>query len=256
MLALKLLLTPLFIGLASLAGRRWGPLVSGWLIGLPLTSAPVALFLALEQGTEFASRAAQGVLAGQISQVAFCVVYAWLSFRIGWLVCWLVGWGTFFTSTFILEHVLIPLPLAFAGVVSILFVALLLWPRMREKVVETKASAWEIIGRMVAATCFVLVLTSVAGILGPHLSGLLSPLPIYATIFAIFTQRFQGAASARHVLHGVVVSSFACAVFFLVVAGLLVQWGVVAAFSCAVLAALLMQGSLLWLLRPASRKLA
>ena len=46
MIALKLVLTPLLIGMASVAGRRWGPVVSGWLIGLPLTSAPVVLFLA------------------------------------------------------------------------------------------------------------------------------------------------------------------------------------------------------------------
>lgn len=51
MIALKLVLTPLLIGMASVAGRRWGPMVSGRLIGLPLTSAPVVLFLALEQGT-------------------------------------------------------------------------------------------------------------------------------------------------------------------------------------------------------------
>ncbi len=70
MLALKLILTPLFIGMASLAGRRWGPVVSGWLVGLPLTSAPVTLFLAFEQGTTFASRVAQGTLMGILSQAA------------------------------------------------------------------------------------------------------------------------------------------------------------------------------------------
>ena len=45
MLLFKLLLTPVIIGLVSLAGRRWGPAVSGWLVGLPLTSAPVVLFM-------------------------------------------------------------------------------------------------------------------------------------------------------------------------------------------------------------------
>ena len=59
-LALELILTPALIGLASLTGRKWGPAVSGWLVGLPLTSAPITLFLALEQGTTFASRAAHG----------------------------------------------------------------------------------------------------------------------------------------------------------------------------------------------------
>ena len=58
MLAYKLLLTPLLIGAVSLAGRRWGPSVSGWLVGLPLSSGPVVFFFALEQGNRFASTAA------------------------------------------------------------------------------------------------------------------------------------------------------------------------------------------------------
>jgi hypothetical protein len=33
-LALKLILTPLLIGGASLAARRWGPAIGGWLVGL------------------------------------------------------------------------------------------------------------------------------------------------------------------------------------------------------------------------------
>lgn len=47
-LALKLVLAPALIGAASLAGRRWGPAVSGWLVGLPLTSGPIAFFLRLD----------------------------------------------------------------------------------------------------------------------------------------------------------------------------------------------------------------
>jgi hypothetical protein len=34
-LALKLLVTPLLIGGATLAGRRFGHQVGGWLVGLP-----------------------------------------------------------------------------------------------------------------------------------------------------------------------------------------------------------------------------
>lgn len=46
-LALKLILAPIIIGSASLAGRRWGPAVSGWIVGMPLTSGPVIFFVAL-----------------------------------------------------------------------------------------------------------------------------------------------------------------------------------------------------------------
>ena len=91
-LALKLFLAPMLIGFVSIAGRRWGPTVGGWLVSLPLTSAPVILFLGIEQGTAFASSAAQNTLMGIMSVASFCLVYYWFSFRFGGrLACWQGG---------------------------------------------------------------------------------------------------------------------------------------------------------------------
>jgi hypothetical protein len=64
---LKLCLAPLLILLATLAGRRWGPAVGGWLAGLPMTLGASSFILALEQGPQFAARAALGTLFGLIS---------------------------------------------------------------------------------------------------------------------------------------------------------------------------------------------
>ena len=258
MLVFKLLLTPLFIGLIGLADRRWGAKVGGWLVGLPLTSAPVILFITLELGTTFASHMAVGILMGLISQAVFCVTYAWLSFRVNWLLSWFIGWGAFFAATLAFEQISVPLPLVFISVISSLFLVLFLWPISGGRGVSAQAPAWATLGRMVMATSFVLLLTSTASLLGPHLSGLLSPLPIFATVFAVFAHKLQGGGPARQVLHGVVVSSFACAVFFLLVAECIGQWSIVATFSGATLCALLTQGWTLWLLRrhtpPAPRK--
>src|SRR5207244_11459138 len=80
-LALKLVLTPTLIGAVSMAGRRWGPGVSGWLVGFPLTSGPVAFFLALDQGVTFAAGAATGSITGAAAQAAFCVLYGRLARR-------------------------------------------------------------------------------------------------------------------------------------------------------------------------------
>jgi hypothetical protein len=76
LLLLKLVLTPVFIGGASLAARRWGPAFGGWIISLPLTSGPVALFLALDRGSAFASAAAEASLAGCIAISAYGLIYA------------------------------------------------------------------------------------------------------------------------------------------------------------------------------------
>jgi len=63
-IVLKLVVTPLLIAVATLVARRWGHGVGGWLSGFPLTSAPVSVFLALEQGPAFAAGAAAGTLLG------------------------------------------------------------------------------------------------------------------------------------------------------------------------------------------------
>src|SRR5262245_53761748 len=77
LLLFKIILAPILIGLVTLAGRRWGPGVSGWLLGLPLNSAPILFFMLLEQGPQFTSRAALGSLLGIIAWAGFSLVYAY-----------------------------------------------------------------------------------------------------------------------------------------------------------------------------------
>ena len=126
-LVLKLVLTPALIGAASLAGRRWGPAVSGWLIGFPFTSAPIAFFLAINQGVAFAAAAAAGTMAGAISQAAFCVAYGWLAAR-GWPIALGVSCLAFALSTAALQGLALPLLSLFAVVIAALLVALRLMP--------------------------------------------------------------------------------------------------------------------------------
>ena len=102
---------------------------------------------------------------------------------------------------------------------------------------------------MVVAAGFVLAITGLAQVLGPHLSGLLAPFPIFATILGVFTHRFQGAAATARLLRGVVLGLFSFAGFFLVVAALLPQAGIPLTFLCATVVALSMHGVSLRLLQ-------
>jgi hypothetical protein len=256
LLALKLLLTPTLVGLVSAAGRRWGPTVSGWLVGLPLTSAPVALLLALTQGTMFAARAAQGTLLGLASVAGFCLVYSWLAAGLVWQGSLLLSWCIFFAVTWLLERVSLSLPLAFASVIACLALTLLLLPRQSSKSEPTTSPRWETPLRMVVATCFVLLLTGAASLLGPRLSGLLTPFPIFASILGAFTHRFQGAMAARRLLRGVLIGSFTFAVFFLILAAIFPRWGIAPAFALAIPLSLLLHGCSLWLISRYSRRYA
>ena len=71
MLALKLLLVPSFLLLVTLAGKRWGPSVAGWLAGLPVVAGPIMFVLAVEHGELFTAHAATAALSAVFASVTF-----------------------------------------------------------------------------------------------------------------------------------------------------------------------------------------
>jgi hypothetical protein len=248
---LKLVLTPALIGTASLAGRRWGPAVSGWFVGLPLTSAPIAFFLALSDGASFASIVAVGTMAGTVSQAAFSVIYGWLASRSGWPGALLGGCLAFALATVALQHLILPLMPLFVMVIAALVTALRLMPGggVRSRVATSPVPRWDLPARMVVATGFVLLLTGLAPKLGPRLTGLLSPFPLYAATLTVFTHHLQGPGAAASVLRGLLLGLFAFAGFFLVLAALLERAGIGSAFAAASALALALQAGALWALR-------
>jgi len=66
---------------ATLVGRRFGQAIGGWLVGLPLTSGPIAVLLALEHGARLAQVAASGSIEGTVAQAFFAAAYARLARR-------------------------------------------------------------------------------------------------------------------------------------------------------------------------------
>jgi hypothetical protein len=245
--ALKLVLTPLLVGAASLAGRKWGPSVGGWLIGIPFTSGPVVFFLALNPGPRFAALAAEATMAGAISQAAFCLAYSWTAARFGWSTSLLAATVGYAAATVLLIYVPLRGGLLFVLIVVVLAFALLLMPLRGIPPPSSRVAfpGWDLPARMVVATAFVVVLTGLAPALGPRLAGLLAPFPLYGAVLAGFAHRFQGAGSAVGVLRGLLLGLFAFAAFFLVLSGLL-PYGIGLAFGLAIAAALAVQsGSLL-----------
>jgi hypothetical protein len=246
---LKLLLAPLLILLATLAGRRWGPAMGGWLAGLPLTSGPVSLILALEHGPEFAGRAALGTLFGLISLAAFCLAYAIAARKLSWSASLGAALAAFGISTLAFEGVKLPLGLAFALVCAVLAAVGAVMagggpPRPARRLV-----AGDLAVRMALAALLVLVLTAVAGALGPALAGSLSPIPIFGALLAVFAHRDQGGAAAAQLLRGMVLGSFGFAAFLLTVGGLLDRLAIAPTYALASAGALGIHGVTLALIR-------
>jgi len=241
-LILKLVLTPALIGMATLASRRWGQAVGGWLVGLPLTSGPIAFILALEHGSSFASAAAIGSLAGALAEVAFCVAYAWVAVRASWPPALMAGSAAFALVGAVMQHATIPIVALTALVCAGLALALRALPTHRAVVRRVPAPPWELPARMVSATVVVLLITGFAASLGPRLSGILATYPVYAATLTVFAHR-AGPGPAVQVLRGLLLGLFAFAGFFLILGLSLSRAGVAMAFGLAIAGALLIQGA-------------
>jgi hypothetical protein len=246
-LAFKLLITPLLIGSVTLAGRRWGSIVSGMLIGLPLTSGPISFILALEYGQEFASQSAVGNLAGQISNCVFCLAYIGVARSCSWKISSIAAIAAFFTATFVLNLFSWQLwPALSVLLVFIVFSARL----VSQHSLSTQGPLppkWDLPARVVCATALVIILTAMADRLGPQLSGLISPFPAFSVIFAAFTHSQQGGKSASNLLRGVIVGSGGYAAFFTVVGTMLTSHGVAITYLAASLASIVVGASTLFL---------
>jgi hypothetical protein len=246
-LALKLIVTPLLVAAASLAGRRWGSAVGGWLVGIPFTSGPIAFFLAVDHGPRFASNASAGIMAGTASQAAFALAYGWIALRSGWGASLLAGTIAFGLASVVLDVTSLPLLVYFVVVAAVLAVALALMPR-RSRPLDDRLDfpRWDLPARMIVATTFVVVLTGIAPLLGARLAGLLSPFPLYATVLAVFAHRLEGAAPAISVLRGLLLGLFAFAAFFCVLSLTLIAQPIGIAFAAAIVVCLAVQGASLF----------
>ena len=243
-LILKLTLTPVLIGAASLAGRRWGAEVGGWLVGIPFTSGPIAFFLAVGPGVHFAADASVGILAGGVSQAAFALAYSWMALRLGWAWCLAAATVAFAIVTVVLDVLRGGAVITLGLAVIALVVALAVLPRQAEGPSERVALPWwDIPARMLVATVFVLAVTSAAPALGARLSGLLSPFPVYAAVLCVFAHRLQGAGAGIAVMRGLLLGLFSFAAFFAVLALMLVPAGIAAAFAVAFVMALVFQAA-------------
>jgi len=242
-LALKLMLAPLIIGGASLAGRRWGPAVSGWLIGLPLTSGPVIFFVAIGNDKAFAAAAVLGTISGGLSLVAFCLVYAWLALRFRWPVAIIGSLVCFAGVTLLMQNFVLPIAVIFPLVVLAIAAGLWLMPKGTQLASkDSSPGKWDLPARILIGTTFILGLTGSALFIGPRLTGLLSTIPLYTAILTIFAQRLQGSAGAASVLRGLLYGLFGFAGFYLVLALLLPGFALGLSFIAAILATLVIQG--------------
>ena len=249
-LALKLVLTPMLIGAASLAARRWGPAIGGWLVSLPLTSGPVTFFLALDQGRAFAATSAVGSMLGLVAISGFTLAFAAGLVKSGPRAG--IGMAVAaFAATAVLAQPALDLPagIVFPLVLAALALALRLLPASGARSPATGHPWWDLPARLVIGTCLVVGLTGLAPLLGAHTSGIVATFPVYVSILALFTHHQEGLPGAMDVLRGLLVGLFGTAAFLLILAVALVPLGIGPAFGLAIACTIAIQAVALRVVR-------
>jgi hypothetical protein len=191
--------------------------------------APILLAISLEHGRSFGSRAAGGALLGLLSLTFFVLAYGWCARVMGWLPSAAIGWAAFAAGTLLLDQVDIPNLAALVLVCTSFALTALLLPHAPAEPAGA-APRYDLLLRAVATAVLVLVLTGLAGTLGPRLSGLLASFPVLATVLAAFTHAQEGPAAAAQLLRGFATGLVAFAVFCFAVAELLPDHGIALSF--------------------------
>ncbi|MET0333815.1 MAG: hypothetical protein ABW190_06045 [Rhizobacter sp.] len=241
MLLLKLFLVPLFLLLVSLAGKRFGPAVAGWLAGLPVVAGPILFFIAMERGEVFAATAAALSLSAVLASVAFSLAYARACLRWGWgvaLVAGLSGWC-------VAAGVLSQLPMSPGLALGVSLLTLLMAPRLFPAVPVQAAgrgtTTLELACRMLAGAALTVGVTVAAARLGPAWSGLLAVFPVLGIVLAVFSHRSHGPAFAAALLRAMATGLYSFVAFCFVLSLALPAWGVATAFTLATVASLAVQ---------------
>lgn len=246
LLLLKLLLVPGLVGAVTLAVRRWGPTVGGWLASLPVVAGPVLVFYAIEQGDAFAAEAAHSTLTGLIATAAFAVAYARCSTRLPWYVSVVIGWTAFVAAVFALYGLQPALVPSLVSLVAATVLGRRFLPRLQAATDAAARPRGDLAIRLVATATLVVVLTGLAEQLGATLSGLLNAFPVLTTIIAAFTHAQRGPAAVAAFLEGYLRGIVGFALFCVAMALTLTPLGLVPALTVALAVQLVAHGFLLW----------
>ncbi len=205
-LALKVALAPLLVVLATLSGRRWGAAVAGVVTAIPVVAGPILAIIAIEHGRAFAEEAARASLLGVVALCAYCVVFAKAA-AAGrrWPAALALSYLAFAVVAGVASRVGVSPPAGFAAALAAIAAAWVLIPAPGSGAPPpSPPPAWDLPVRVVLTIALVVLITGLAGTLGPALAGVLTPFPIATTIVVCFSLTQDGPDATLALLRGFV----------------------------------------------------
>ena len=206
-LVLRLIIAPLVVVGGTFVQRRFGHVVSGLIIGLPLTSLPLLWLVAIQHGAHFAQSMSSASLIGCLAEILMIWTYASLARRLSPTRTLLASLAVFTATAGIIN--LFSFSTLLGGLLSAggFAVALRFWPTTTHVHIE-ESGRYRLTLRAVLAAVFSFLVITMAGRIGPSLSGLAEALPIMSLVIAFITHQEIGSHATSRFLQGVVKGSF------------------------------------------------
>lgn len=239
-LILRILIGPLGVLGGTLAQRRLGHAMGGLIIGLPLTSLPLLWLVALQRGGSFTGSMTDALLIGSIVEGLVLWSYARLTTRMTPTTALMGGLLVFIAAVSAVGTFHVPALLAGLLTTAGFALALRWWPKTPSTKHEESGRP-RLLVRVISATIFTVILVTMAGALGPVLSGLVDALPMTTMLMAFMTHQEQGPHAASRFMRGVSRGSFSYVASMVVLAAVLKTGDVALAFGLSVAAALVVQ---------------
>jgi hypothetical protein len=222
LLLTKIMLMPPLIAGVTIAVRKWGEGLGGWIGGFPWVAGPISFFIALEHGAAFAASTITSALLGSVGTMCFALTYAVLSARMKWLPTVLISYGAFFVIALLSLGRDISLAAGVGLNMVVLTLVLYFFPKPKAKADFKKQPTW---------------------------SGILTPFPIMTSTLAVFTHSQQGSDAAIRILYGLLLAGYGFVAFLVGVAWLVPQMPIGVAYGILTVSTMVVNGITIKLIR-------
>ena len=254
MLILKLTIVPLFICLITLAGRKWGAGIAGLLAGFPVVAGPIVIFIAIEQGTDFASISALSATSAVIILMLFTITYSWSSLKFRCPLALLFSVIVWLIFAFFLASISLKPLTAYACAGISLFITPFILPN-KKSISPLETRLHDLPWRMLLGACLTIGVTTLASHLGGSWSGILAVFPVISLVLAVFIHLTQGHAQVVKMFRGMINGLYSFITFFFILAILWPHQSIIKACALAIIAGTAVQGAVQWLIRKQFIKL-
>ncbi len=253
LLIFKFTVTPILVGLASLAARRWGNTVAGLITGFPLMTAPIAIFLTIEQGAEFTISTSIGILVALVGIAVYALAYVLTARICSWPFAIAAAYTAFFGVSWLVAPFLTTHLTAALAAYGTILLTVVVMPNYKLAGAPLTVPAWEIWLRMLSTAAMIALVTTIANLVGPTWTGIIATVPVMATIMVIFTHGRLGYRPASIFMRSMMLSMFSFTTFFVVAAYALQSFTPLQAYVMATIAAVTLSPIVVRLDRALSR---